>query len=55
MRAGSEFLGTVIGAGLLGFGIDHFFETQPWGILLLLVIGFVSATWRAQKEMNKKD
>lgn len=55
MRAGSEFLGTVIGAGLLGFGIDRHFEIQPWAMIILLFVGFVSATMRAQHLMNKKD
>ena len=55
MRAGSEFLGTIIGTGLVGFGIDYMLGSQPWGILILLTLGLVGATYRAQKEMNKKD
>jgi len=55
MKAGSEFLSTVIGAGLLGFGIDRYFEIQPWAMIILLLAGFVGATMRAQHLMNKKD
>jgi ATP synthase protein I len=55
MNQGYEFLGTVIGAGILGFIIDKFAGTTPWGMMALIVLGFVSATIRAQKAMNKKE
>lgn len=55
MKAGSEFLGTVIASGILGFGVDHFFGTTPWGMIALLLLGFVSATIRAQKQMQEPD
>ncbi len=52
MNQGYEFLGTVIAAGILGFMIDKFAGTMPWGMVALIVLGFVSATMRAQKAMN---
>lgn len=55
MKAGSAFLGTVIAMGVLGFGLDKVFETTPWGMMALIVIGFVGATMQAQKQVNKKD
>jgi len=55
MQSGYEFLGTVIAAGILGYGLDYVLGTLPWGMILMLVFGFVSATWRAQKMMNKKE
>ena len=54
-KTGYEFLGTVISGGILGFAIDYFFETAPWGLMVCIVFGFVSATIRAQTAMNKKD
>lgn len=54
-KTGYEFLGTVISGGILGFGVDYFLGTAPWGLLICIVCGFVSATVRAQKAMNKKD
>ncbi|MEM7651211.1 MAG: AtpZ/AtpI family protein [Pseudomonadota bacterium] len=53
MRTGSEFLASVIGAAILGYIIDRFAGTVPWGLLGCMVLGFVSATIRAQKAMNK--
>lgn len=55
MNSGYEFLGSVIGAGILGFAIDQYFETAPWAMMALLVFGFVGATVRAQRAMNSGD
>lgn len=51
-RAGSEFLANVFAGGLIGFGIDWFFKTQPWGMLFFLIMGFVSAVFRANAAMK---
>ncbi|MBL4804485.1 MAG: AtpZ/AtpI family protein [Alphaproteobacteria bacterium] len=53
MNSGYEFLGSVIGAGILGFAIDQYFDTTPWAMMILLVVGFVGATIKAQRAMNK--
>ncbi|MCB1784322.1 MAG: AtpZ/AtpI family protein [Alphaproteobacteria bacterium] len=52
-QAGSEFLALVISGGLLGFGIDYFFHTTPWGIIFMLVMGFVAAVYRANDTTKK--
>lgn len=52
MNSGYEFLGTVIAAGLLGFGIDRYFDTAPWGMMILLIFGFVGSVMRAQYAIN---
>ena len=54
-NAGYNFLALVIASGILGYGIDKFFPTAPWGLLGFLVIGFVYATYKAQKAMNSED
>ena len=53
--AGSIFLSSVIGGGLLGYGIDWFFGTLPWGLLFFIVMGFVSAVIQANAAMKKDD
>lgn len=50
---GYSFLALVIASGIIGYGIDFFFLTQPWGLLGFMVIGIVYATYKAQKAMNK--
>lgn len=42
MRLAGEFVsGVVVGAGL-GWGVDQFFGTKPWGLMVLLLLGFVA-------------
>lgn len=39
-RLGSEFVaGVLVGAGL-GWGVDQLFGTTPWGMIVLLLLGF---------------
>ena len=52
MRAGSEFLAAVIGFAVMGYGIDYFFETKPWGMILLMILGFVAGVYTANKTMR---
>jgi len=53
-HAGSEFLGTVIAGGLLGYGIDWYAGTTPWGMLFFIVMGFVSGVYRANAAMKQE-
>jgi len=42
-----EFLAYVISGGLLGYAIDHFFNSAPWGMMFFVVFGFIGAVYRA--------
>lgn len=39
----SELVGGVGGGALIGWVIDHFAGTQPWGLLVMLFLGIVVA------------
>jgi ATP synthase protein I len=52
-RAGSELLASIIAGWVLGFGIDWFFHTKPWGIIGGMILGFVSGVYRADQTMKK--
>lgn len=42
-RLSSEFIaGVVVGAGI-GYGIDAFFGTSPWGFIIFFLLGFLTA------------
>lgn len=42
LRMSSEFISAIlVGAGL-GFAIDHFAGTSPWGMIIFLLLGFVA-------------
>ena len=53
-NSGYDFLGTIIGAGLIGFFIDKYFEIAPWALMGFIVFGFVGATIRAQNMMKNE-
>jgi ATP synthase protein I len=52
-RAGSEFLANIIAGWVIGFVIDWFFLTKPWGIIIFMILGFVSGVYRADRVMKK--
>jgi ATP synthase protein I len=54
-RVGYEFLAHVIAGGLIGYGIDKLFDTMPWGIMFMIIMGFVSGIYRANKVMKKNN
>lgn len=48
-RAGVELVGAVLGGGLIGFGIDHFCGTSPFGFLGFLILGVITGFYNVYK------
>jgi ATP synthase protein I len=42
LRFGGEFGAAIIVGALLGYGVDEFLHTQPWGLVVGLGLGFVA-------------
>jgi len=42
LRYGGEFGAAVIVGGLLGYGLDQFLPTSPWGVLVGVTLGFLA-------------
>lgn len=42
-------LGALIGGGVLGWAIDHWFGTSPWGLLVVLALAVVGAFMNIMK------
>lgn len=38
----SEFVVSVLVGAAIGWGIDHFLPTSPWGLVVFLLLGFVA-------------
>lgn len=54
-RLASEFIAAIVVGGALGYGIDWVFKTQPWGLVILILLGFGAGVLnmvRATAEMN---
>ncbi len=52
---GIEFVGAVLVSGLIGFGIDRYFNSGPWAMIVLLLLGFAAGTRRAMKTSAQFD
>ena len=42
-RVLADLLGGILGGGIIGWVIDHFAGTSPWGLLIMLFLGIVVA------------
>lgn len=42
MRLSSEFVAGIIAGGLLGWVVDRFAGSSPWGLIVFLMLGFVA-------------
>ncbi len=38
-RVGSEFISGIIVGVVFGLGIDHFFNTKPFGLIVMILLG----------------
>jgi ATP synthase protein I len=55
LRYGAEFGASVFVGIMIGLGIDHFFGTEPWGILIMMTFGLAAGIMgviRAYKELT---
>jgi ATP synthase protein I len=41
-RLSSEFVAGIIGGGVIGWVIDRFLGTSPWGLIVFLLLGFAA-------------
>lgn len=54
-RLASEFTAAIIVGGALGFGVDKLFGSAPWGMIILLLLGFLAGVLnviRSTRELN---
>ncbi len=54
-RMASEFTAAIVVGAALGFGVDWVFKTQPWGIVIFILLGFAAGVVnviRATAQMN---
>jgi ATP synthase protein I len=55
LRYGAEFGASVFVGIMIGLGIDHFFGTKPWGLLIMMTFGLLAGVLgviRAYKELT---
>lgn len=62
-KISSEFIAGILVGAVMGWGIDHFLGTSPWGLIVFLLLGFCAGTLNvmrasgriAQHEIQKPD
>lgn len=57
LRYGAEFGVSVFVGIMIGLGIDRFFGTEPWGVLIMMAFGLAAGVLgviRAYKELTAK-
>ena len=49
MTISTEFVAGVIAGGILGWIVDHVFGTKHWGLIVLLMLGFVAGIYNVMR------
>src|SRR5579872_1114886 len=50
LRLSSEFVASVLVGAFLGWAMDHFLPTSPWGLIAFILIGFIAGLVNLVKE-----
>lgn len=62
-KISSEFIAGILVGAVMGWSIDHFLGTSPWGLIVFLLLGFCAGTLNvmrasgriAKREIQKPD
>ncbi len=52
-RLGSEFISGVLVGGLIGYAIDKWFGTEPWGLIIFILLGFLAGMLNMLRSAGK--
>ena len=54
-QAASEFIGAMLAGGFIGWFIDRQAGTGPWGLIAMLLLGFVTGLTQSLRRQKKLD
>ena len=55
-RMAADFVAAIIVGAVLGWGIDALLHSSPWGLIVCLMLGFITGVWnvvRTAQSANK--
>ena len=55
-RMAAEFVAAILVGAALGYGIDYLLHSSPWGLVVCLLLGFITGVWnvvRVAQAANK--
>jgi ATP synthase protein I len=53
LRLSTEFTAGVLAGGLLGYLFDRLLGTKPWGLIVLLLLGFVTGIYNVMRASGR--
>lgn len=55
LSIGMEFFAGICVGLLFGYGIDHFFNTKPWGMIIMILLGAAAGFRNILKIQNPEE
>lgn len=55
LQVGVELTAGVLGGAMLGYGVDYFFDTSPFGLLALMLLGTAAGMLNAYRYIQRLD
>jgi ATP synthase protein I len=52
-KISSEFISAVAVGAVLGYGLDYYAGTSPWGMIVLLLLGFCAGVLNVLRSVGK--
>jgi len=56
LRMAADFVAAIIVGAVLGWGVDALLHSSPWGLVVCLMLGFITGVWnvvRVAQAANK--
>lgn len=53
LKISSEFISAIVVGGLLGYLLDYFLPTKPWGLVVFLLLGFCAGVLNVLRTTGK--
>lgn len=55
LRAATDLVAAVVVGGVLGYGIDRFLGTKPWGMIIFFFLGFAAGFLNIYRSQTGQD
>ena len=53
LKISSEFISAIVVGGLLGYLLDFFLPTKPWGLIIFVLLGFCAGVLNVLRTTGK--
>jgi ATP synthase protein I len=55
LGAGMELAGAVGGMALIGYALDHWLGTEPWGVVIGATLGIIGGLYNLVKQVTQEN